>query len=176
MTLLTYAVKAMLHITLSGSPQRHVELRSVNTATHVLGSVISTMSIPDHSHSHTSSDNALAYRPILLTTAQPLSLSIWKLLFHAIVITKLLLSAICLPPTTFNKESHLSKQPILVTTTKYLATARALQHMDLESWVALNLIQFASQILMQVWCVCYLQHVASHLPKSQLGDAIIMQF
>ena len=110
--------------------------------------------------------------PILLTTAQPLSLSIWKLLFHAIVITKLLLSAICLPPTTFNKESHLSKQPILVTTTKYLATARALQHMDLESWVALNLIQFASQILMQVWCVCYLQHVASHLPESQLGDAI----
>ena len=57
-----------------GSPQQRVELRSVSIVTHVLGSVISSMSIPDHSHSHTSSDNVLAYRPYLANNSTALIL------------------------------------------------------------------------------------------------------
>ena len=55
-----------------GSPQQRVELRSVSIVTHVLGSVISSMSIPDHSHPHTSSDNVLVYRPYLANNSTAL--------------------------------------------------------------------------------------------------------
>ncbi len=59
----------MLYITLSGDPHRHVTLRSVNTATHALGSVISSMTIPNHSSPYTSSDNVLAYHPYLASSS-----------------------------------------------------------------------------------------------------------
>ena len=108
-----------------GSPQQRVELRSVSIVTHVLGSVISSMSIPDHSHSHTSSDNVLAYHPYLANNSTALifiNLEAVLSCYHNNEI-----APICnlFAADNFQQERCLSKLPTLAATTKYLATARA---------------------------------------------------
>ena len=152
----------ILYIALEEAP-RIVYLRSVSTSTQALGDYLSTPTI-----SNTSNEYQIIMFwptiPIILTirvqvVTQPLSLSTWKLPFHAIKLMKLVLLAICSPlkRKASNLERHSSKRLTLVVTLKSSPDfRRTQQHMDLEFQDVAHLTMSVFRIFKFFWCVCYL--------------------